>query len=111
MHTHTHTHTYIHTHAHTSVVTIQNLIYAQLKTGSKQKFETDENSSTEGKAWRVYRFGKVQLSFKHSLDVPYPHIGLGHLPLKLLQYRLGHLPLKLLQYKLGHLPLKLLDID
>ena len=59
--THTHTYTYIHTHtythrhtqapAHTSVVTIQNLIYAQLKTGSKQRLETDEDSSTERKTW------------------------------------------------------------
>ena len=56
--THTHIHTHAHTHAHTSVVTIQNLIYAQLKTGSKQRPETDEDSSTERKAWQVYSLGK-----------------------------------------------------
>ena len=61
-HTHTHTHTQTHTHTHThthtlapthmSILTIQNLIYTQLKTGSKQSLETDEDSSVERKAWR-----------------------------------------------------------
>ena len=77
-HTHTHTYTYTHTHtythrhtqapAHTSVVTIQNLIYAQLKTGSKQRLETDEDSSTEQKAWQVYSFGKINV-LRFDLDV------------------------------------------
>ena len=43
---------YIHSHtqspAQTSILTIQNFI-TQLKTGSKQRFETDEGSSTEYK--------------------------------------------------------------
>ena len=30
------------THTHTSILTVQNLIYTQLKTGNKQRFETDE---------------------------------------------------------------------
>ena len=52
----TYTHTHIHTRApaHTSILTIQNLIYAQLKTGSKQRLETHEDSSTEWKTWQVY---------------------------------------------------------
>ena len=63
-HTHTHTHTHYHTthnqphntHTHMSLLTLQNLIYTQLKTGSKQRLETDEDSSTEQKTWQVYRF-------------------------------------------------------
>ena len=47
---HTHTHTHTHTAqapAHTSLLTMQSLIYAQVKTGSKQRLEADEDSSTE----------------------------------------------------------------
>ena len=29
-----------------------------LETGSKQRLETDEDSSTKQKTWRVYSFGK-----------------------------------------------------
>ena len=54
-HTHTHTHTHL-THTHMSLLTLRNLIYTQLKTGSKQRLETDEDSSTEQKTWQVYRF-------------------------------------------------------
>ena len=32
--------------------------FTQLKTGSKQRFETDEDSSMEQKTWQVYSFGK-----------------------------------------------------
>ena len=52
----------MHTHAlataHMSIVTIQNLIYTQLKTGSKQRLEMNEDSSTQRKTWQVYSFGK-----------------------------------------------------
>ena len=70
MHTHTkahiHTHTQIYTqvHAHTqaptntSILTKQNLIYPQFKTGSQQRLEMDENNSTEWKTWQVYSFGE-----------------------------------------------------
>ena len=40
-------------------------MYTQLNTGSKQRLETEEDSSTEWKAWQVYSFiqvYKVQLS-------------------------------------------------
>ena len=52
---------YIHTQvpAHASILTIQNLIYTQLKTVSKQRLvETNEDNSTEQKTWRVYSFEK-----------------------------------------------------
>ena len=67
-HTHMHTHTRAHTHArarthteapaHTSILIIQNLTYTQLKTGSKQRLETNEDSSPERKTWQVYSLGK-----------------------------------------------------
>ena len=52
MHTHTCTHACMHTYActhtqaftHMSILTIQNLIYTQLKTGSNQRLETDKDS-------------------------------------------------------------------
>ena len=64
-HTHTHTHTHTHarthartrarthastharTHARTGILAIHNLIYTQLKPDSKQRLETDEDSSTD----------------------------------------------------------------
>ena len=42
-------------HKHTDYI---NLIYTQLKMGSKQRLETDEDTSMEWKAWQVYSFGK-----------------------------------------------------
>ena len=50
MHTHTHTNTHTLAPTHMSILTIQNLIYTQLKTGSKQSLETDEDSNVEWKA-------------------------------------------------------------
>ena len=48
-----------HTPAHRSILTIQNLIYTQLKTVSKRRLvETNEDSSTEWKTWQVYSFQK-----------------------------------------------------
>ena len=44
--------------AHTSILTIPNLSYTQLKTGNKQRLETDEDSSTERRTWQVYNFGE-----------------------------------------------------
>ena len=35
--------------APTSILTVQSLIYTQVKTGSKQRLETDKDSSTERK--------------------------------------------------------------
>ena len=54
-HTHTCACTHAHTHAptHTSVLMIQSLIYTQLKMGSKQRLETDEDRSMEQKTWHV----------------------------------------------------------
>ena len=53
-----HVDTHTGTHTHTSMLTTQNLIYAQLKTGSKQQLEMDEDNSLEQKTWLVYSFGK-----------------------------------------------------
>ena len=53
-HTNTHMHTLTHRHPHnTSILTIQNLIYTQLGTGTKQRLETNEDSSTVRKKWQV----------------------------------------------------------
>ena len=54
MHTCTHAHTHTHTHTHTQAPTHKHTDYKKLnlhnlKTGSKQKLETDEDSSTEWK--------------------------------------------------------------
>ena len=53
-------HVYTHTKAptYTSMLTTQNLISTQLKSGSKQQLEMDEDSSMEQKTWLVYSFGK-----------------------------------------------------
>ena len=53
-----HKHIYTEVPAHTSIQTIQNLIYTQFKTGSKQRLETDENSSTERQSivWGLFCF-------------------------------------------------------
>ena len=58
-----HTHTHIHTQApaHTSILTIQNFMYTQLKTGSRQRLETDEDSSTERKIWLYIVLGKINV--------------------------------------------------
>ena len=56
-HTHPHTCMYAHLHActhtkapaHMSLLTLESSIYTQLKTGSKQRLEVDEDSSTEWK--------------------------------------------------------------
>lgn len=45
--------------AHTSMLNIQNLICTQIKTGRKQRPETEEVSSTERKTWPVCSFGKI----------------------------------------------------
>ena len=45
-------------HMHMNVLTIQKLIYTQLKTGSKQRLETDEDSSTKWNTWQVCSVGK-----------------------------------------------------
>ena len=60
MHTHacTHTHTHTQAPAHTSILTVQNLMYTQLNTGSKQRLETDEDTSMKRKTWQVYSLGK-----------------------------------------------------
>ena len=39
--------------------------YTKLQMGSKQRLETDEDSSTEWKAWRVYSFGKITVFRLH----------------------------------------------
>ena len=60
--THARSHAHEHASEHTSILTIQNLIYAQLETGSKQRLEMDEDSNTERKTWlylwekKCYRF-------------------------------------------------------
>ena len=38
-----------HAHMHMDILTIQKLIYTQFETDSKQRLETDEDSSTEWK--------------------------------------------------------------
>ena len=46
--------------AHTSILNIQNFIDTQLKTGSKQRHGTEDDSSTEQKTWQlVYILGKT----------------------------------------------------
>ena len=45
----THTKTHKQAPAHTSILTIPSLVNTQLKTGRKQRLETDEDSSTEQK--------------------------------------------------------------
>ena len=58
-HTHTHmcTHTHTNTHRHASRLTIQNL-KSELKMGSKQRLEMDEDRSMEWKTWKAYGLGK-----------------------------------------------------
>ena len=66
--THTRTHarkqarTHARTHARTGILAIHNLIYTQLKADSKQRLETDEDSSTEQKTREVYSFGQRNVS-------------------------------------------------
>ena len=43
---------------YTSMLITQNLISTQLKSGSKQQLEMDEDSSMEQKTWLVYSLGK-----------------------------------------------------
>ena len=43
---------------HARVLATRSLIYTQLKMGSQQRLEADEDSTTEQKTWRVYSFGK-----------------------------------------------------
>ena len=52
-----------------SILTKQNLIYTQLKSGNKQRLKAEEDSSTEWKTWQVYSFWKclAGLSTKISL--------------------------------------------
>ena len=57
-HTHTHTQTHTGTHTHEHMLIIQSIIYTQLKVGSKQRFEMDEDNSLEQKTWQVYSLGK-----------------------------------------------------
>ena len=63
---HTHTHTQLHAHTHTIARThhtqrhphtraycLYKAEFAQLKTGSKQRLETNEESGTERKPWQA----------------------------------------------------------
>ena len=47
--------------SHASLLTIQSLIYTQLKTDSEQRLETDEDSSTERKIWLYIVLGKINV--------------------------------------------------
>ena len=47
-----------HAHMHMDILTIQKLIYTQLKTDSRQRLETDEDSSTEWNTRQVCSVGK-----------------------------------------------------
>ena len=50
---------------HACILATQSLIYTQLKMGSKQRLETDEDSITEQKTWQVYSFGKKKKDMTH----------------------------------------------
>ena len=54
-------HTHTHTPAHTSKLTIQNLIYAQLKPTTNTNFERRKIATRNEKTWLVYYFGKINV--------------------------------------------------
>ena len=61
MHTHAHTQRY----SHTQAFWLYKAKFTQLKMGSKQRLEMDEDSSMEQNTWQVYSFGRINVFRLH----------------------------------------------
>ena len=80
-HTHVRTHARTHARTHTqhtrAFYSDDEAKFTQLKTGSKQRLEMDEDSRTEQKTWQVYSFWKRNVFRLHLNESSHTNTGGG----------------------------------